>query len=156
MTISSALHQYLNRAGVPYEVTLHERTSCALQTARTASVSADLLAKAVLLRRAQGYLLAIVPASRQVGLEEVGKCLHEPVCLATEDEVSELFDDCEPGSVPPMGEAYGVQTIVDEKLEGLRDIYFEAGDHYSLVHLKGEDFDELTADVLHARISTLH
>ncbi len=156
MTISSALHQYLNRAGVPYEVTLHERTNCALQTARTASISADMLAKGVLLRRANGYLLAIVPASRQVRLEEVGDCLHEPVCLATESEVSELFDDCEPGSIPPIGEAYGVQTIVDERLEGLHDIYFEAGDHYSLVHLKGQDFDELTADVLHAQISTRH
>ena len=156
MTISSALHQYLNRAGVPYEVTLHERTNCALQTARTASISADMLAKGVLLRRANGYLLAIVPASRQVRLEEVGDCLHEPVCLAMESEVSELFDDCEPGSIPPIGEAYGVQTIVDERLEGLHDIYFEAGDHYSLVHLKGQDFDELTADVLHAQISTRH
>jgi Ala-tRNA(Pro) deacylase len=156
MTISSALHQYLNRAGVPYEVTLHERTNCALQTARTASISADMLAKGVLLRRANGYLLAIVPASRQVRLEDVGSCLHEPVCLATESEVSELFDDCEPGSIPPIGEAYGVQTIVDERLEGLHDIYFEAGDHYSLVHLKGRDFDELTADVLHAQISTRH
>jgi Ala-tRNA(Pro) deacylase len=156
MTISSALHQYLNRAGVPYEVTLHERTNCALQTARTASISADMLAKGVLLRRANGYLLAIVPASRQVRLEDVGSCLHEPVCLATESEVSDLFDDCEPGSIPPIGEAYGVQTIVDERLEGLHDIYFEAGDHYSLVHLKGQDFDELTADVLHAQISTRH
>ena len=156
MTISCALHLYLNRAGIPYQVTLHERTHCALQTARSVSISADALAKGVLLRRANGYVLAIVPASRQVRLEDVGSCLHEPVCLATETEVSELFDDCSTGSVPPIGEAYGVQTIVDERLEGLSDIYFEAGDHYSLVQIKGLDFDELTADILHAQISTHH
>ncbi len=156
MTISSALHSYLNRAGVPYELTIHERTNCSLQSARAASVPANMLAKGVVLRRANGYLLATVPASRHVRLEDVGQFCHEPVCLATEDEVAKLFDDCEMGAVPPLGEAYGLQTIVDERLEGLNDIYFEAGDHYSLVHLRGRDFDELTADLIHDRISTRH
>ncbi|MCH9806483.1 MAG: YbaK/EbsC family protein [Alphaproteobacteria bacterium] len=156
MTISSTLHQYLNRAGVPYEVTLHEPTDCALQTARVAAVPADQLAKAVLLRRSQGYLLALVPASRQVQLEQVGSCLHDTVCLATESEVANMFSDCAAGSIPPVGDAYGLHTIVDQKLGGLRDVYFEAGDHCSLVHVNGSDFDELTADLLHVPISTRH
>ena len=156
MTISSAVHNYLNRAGVPYDVMLHERTDCALQSARAAGIPADKLAKGVLLRRSKGFVLAIVPATRQVQLEKVGSCLHDPVCLAAETEVTKLFDDCEPGSVPPLGEAFGIMTIVDESLEGLPDIFFEGGDHYSLIHVSGSDFDELTADDLHARISTLH
>lgn len=156
MTISNAVHNYLNRAGVPYEVMLHERTDCALQTARAADVPADMLAKGVLLRRSDGYLLAIVPASRQVRLNEVGRCLHGPVCLATEPEVTKLFDDCEPGSIPPLGEAFGIMTVIDESLVGLPDIFFEGGDHYSLIHVSGSDFHELTEDVLHARICTRH
>lgn len=156
MTISQTVHNYLNRAGVPYEVMLHEPTGCALHNARAANIPPEMLAKGVLLRRANGYLLAIVPACRQVRLDEVGGCLHDPVCLATEPEVTNLFDDCEPGALPPMGEAFGIMTIVDESLEGQPDIFFEGGDHFSLVRVNGSDFDEITADCLHASISTLH
>lgn len=156
MTISPTIHNYLNRAGVPYDVMLHERTNCAKQSARAVDVPAHLLAKGVLLRRPSGYLLALVPASRQVRLDNVGACLHQSVCLATEPEVSRIFDDCAPGAVPPLGEAYGMETIVDEHLDGLREIYFEGGDHYTLVHLSGADFDALTDDFLHADITTRH
>lgn len=157
MAIANALHRYLDGSGVSYELTSHERTNCAAETARAASIPADQLAKGVLLRHGGGgYLLAIVPASRQVRLEEVGGCLKEPVCLATETDVAKLFDDCVPGSVPPIGSAYGVKAIVDDCLEGLGDIYFEAGDHCLLVHLKGRDFDRLMAQVPHARISARH
>lgn len=153
MAIANVLHKYLDGSGVFYDTTDHDRTDCAMQTVRAAEISADNLAKGVLLRHGHGFLLAIVPASRQVRLEKVGDCLNEPVCLATETDAAELFPDCETGSIPPIGPAYGVKAIVDEALEGLGDIYFEAGDHHTLVHLKGRDFDQLMAEVPHARIS---
>jgi len=63
--------------------------------------------------------------------------------LATEDEIAELFDDCQLGAVPPLGPAYGIETLLDESLTSLADVYFEAGDHVQLVHLSGEDFQAL-------------
>lgn len=152
MTISRAVHGYLNRAGIPYDLALHERTACAIQSARAAAIRPDQFAKGVLLRRGHGFLLASVPASCDVRLEAVGELIRQPVCLATEAEVCELFSDCETGAVPALGDPFGIQTLVDDRLEGLTDVYFEAGDHYSLVHLKGADFDEITARALHAPI----
>ncbi len=152
MTISPAVHRYLNRAGIPYDLALHERTGCAMSSARAAAIPPEQLAKGVLLRRADGYVLAAVPACCGVRLESVGGLIRQPVCLASEREVETLFSDCEKGAVPALGDPFGVQTIVDDRLEGLTDIYFEAGDHYALVHLKGADFDEITARALHAPI----
>ena len=156
MTIPITIQDYLNRAGVPYDVMEHERTSSALENAHAAHVPTHKLAKGVLLRCSDGYVLATVPASHYVRLEEVGRCLHHPVCLASEHEVTDLFDDCAPGAIPVLGDAYKIRTIIDERLERLRDIYFEGGDHTSLVHIKGPDFDELTDEYFHADISVRH
>ena len=156
MTIPITIQDYLNRAGVPYDVMLHERTSCALENAEAAHIPTDTLAKGVLLRCPNSYVLATVPASRHVRLNEVGSCLHQSVRLATEEEITDLFSDCAPGAIPALGDAYDIYTIIDDRLEGLSDIYFEGGDHYSLVHLKGADFDELTDDYFHANISVRH
>lgn len=156
MTIPITIHEYLNRAGVPYDVIVHERTGCALENAQVTHVPSHTLAKAVLLRCPKSYVLATVPASRQVDLEEVGSCLHDLVCLATEHEVTDLFEDCAPGAIPALGDAYDIRNIIDDRLEGLNDIFFEGGDHYSLVHINGPDFDVLTDDYIHADISVRH
>jgi Ala-tRNA(Pro) deacylase len=114
-------------------------------------VSGDCLAKAVVLRRKDGYLLAVLPASAQVQLDAVGRWLGQPVGLAAEDEIGALFPDCEQGAVPPVAAAYAMQGLIDESLEGKRDIYFEGGDHRTLVHVSGDQFHRLMQDVPHAR-----
>jgi Ala-tRNA(Pro) deacylase len=55
--------------------------------------------------------------------------------------------------VPPVAGAYGLPAVMDESLEGFKDIYFEGGDHRTLVHLSGQNFHLLTMDVPHAHIS---
>jgi Ala-tRNA(Pro) deacylase len=42
-----------------------------------------------------------------------------------------------------LGSAYGVRTVVDDSLSTLPDVYFEAGDHVSLVHVDQDAFSRL-------------
>ena len=153
MGIALSLKQYLDGRGVPYEVMPHERTLCSSATAHASSIDEDNLAKGVLMRREDGYLLAIVPASCHVQIEALGKWLQEPIELATETEASMIFGDCELGSVPPVADAYGLMAVLDDNFEGFSDIYFEGGDHCTLVHLTGRDFHRLMLEVPHAHIS---
>ena len=154
MGIAITLQQYLTDQSIPYDCVEHRRTGCAAQSAEASHVSSDRMAKAVVLKRRDGYILAVLPSSRQVMLDEVGGWLRQPVGLATEEEVASLFPDCAPGAVPPIAAPYGLRSVVDESLEGHRDIYFEAGDHRTLVHLSGEQFHRLMAKVPHGRFST--
>lgn len=153
MGIALSLRQYLEGRGVPYDVMTHERTLCSSATAQASSIPADNLAKGVLMRREDGYLLAIVPASCHVKIEALANWLQQPIELATETEASMIFGDCELGSVPPVAGAYGLMSVMDDRLEGFDDIYFEGGDHRTLVHLTGRNFHRLLADVPHAHIS---
>ncbi|KUO59273.1 MAG: hypothetical protein APF80_03095 [Alphaproteobacteria bacterium BRH_c36] len=131
----------------------HKLTSCAEATARACSVPSEMLAKSVLVRRKEGFLLAIVPASADVRLNALGRVIGEPVGLATEDEVAAIFSDCEPGAVPPLAEAYGLSAVVDKEFDGISDVYFEGGDHRTLIHLSGPDFESVTSGFAHAHIS---
>lgn len=153
MAIAMSLLKFLNSRSVPYDLVAHPRTTRAAASANASGVSGDELAKGVLVKYANGYLLAIVPASRQVSLEAIAAVFERPVSLATESELPEIFTDCELGAVPALSEAYGIEAVMDECLEEPREIYFEGGDHRSLIHVNGRVFTELMAGVLHAHIS---
>ncbi|MCZ7595058.1 MAG: hypothetical protein M5U16_09180 [Hyphomicrobium sp.] len=42
---------------------------------------------------------------------------------------------------------------MDDRLEGFNDIYFEGGDHRTLVHVSGREFHRLMANVPHAPVA---
>jgi len=153
MGIAITIREFLDERCLPYDVITHDKTLCSSESAHASSVSEDNVAKGVVIKRKDGYFLAIVPASSHIELEKLGAWLNQPIGLATEDEVAGIFDDCERGAVPPVAAAYGLKAVMDESLEGFNDIYFEGGDHRTLVHLSGGTFHRLMANVPHARFS---
>jgi Ala-tRNA(Pro) deacylase len=153
MGIAISLQQYLDSQGVPYEVMTHERTVRSTDTAKASSIHGNNLAKGVLMKSGEGYILAVVPASRHVRLDALEHWVNQPAALATEAEISRIFSDCELGSIPPVAAAYGIAAVMDDCFDSYDDIYFEGGDHRSLLHLKGSEFRKLMAGVPHAPIS---
>jgi len=153
MTIARRLEWYLDAAGVDYEVLPHPHSSYSAQTARRTRIPLFCLAKPVLLEDEYGYVMAIVPAARRVDIERLSTQLNRQLELATEAEVGDLFDDCEPGAMPAIGSPYLIPTVYDDALAGLSDVYFEAGDHDDVVHMSGDAFLELLAGSLHGRFS---
>lgn len=153
MAIAKKLRQYLDDAGVRYDVIEHSPTPSASRTAQVAHVSGERMAKAVVLQGDEGYVVAAVPSTHQLELEALVDMLGQPVSLATEGEIGELFADCEVGAVPSVGDAYGLKILMDDSLSGLPDVYFEAGDHRSLVHVNGGDFASLMANAQRGRFS---
>ena len=73
--------------------------------------------------------------------------------MANEEQIETLFIDCEPGSVPALGAAYGLNVVVDDSLAQQPEIYFEGGDHANLVHVSGTSFRKLMADSKHGRFT---
>jgi len=73
--------------------------------------------------------------------------------LASEDELGEIFVDCEVGAVPPLGRAYGIPMVYDEGLTSLANVYFEGGDHEDLVYMGGAEFMLLLGDSPHSKFA---
>jgi len=147
MSISNTLREYLVAHDVKVKLITHSPTGSSMESAEQAHVSGDALAKGVLVKDDEGYLLVVVPSDYHVDLDSLRRFLGQPVELATEEELGGLFPDCELGAVPPLGHAYGIKTIWDPKttLGSERQVYFEAGDHVHLVRVSGKKFHELMA-----------
>jgi Ala-tRNA(Pro) deacylase len=157
MTISATVQRYLQGRGVRYEVLTHPFTGSSSETAQSAHVSGERIAKTVVLRDGDaedGYLLAVLPASHHLSLDLLQRWLGRPAALASEQEVGRLFPDCELGAIPPLGEAYGLDMVLDDSLAGLDEVCFEGGDHRSLVRVGGEEFRELMSGARRGRFST--
>jgi Ala-tRNA(Pro) deacylase len=151
MSIAPKLQQFLDEAKADYELVEHAPTKSSLETAKSCDVPADRVAKSVLLDTDDGQLLAVLPSDRKVELSELRSELGRKPRLASEDEIRNVFVDCELGAVPPIG--YGVTTIVDDSLGKQPDVYFEAGDHKSLVHMNWAEFSRVTQGIRHGQFS---
>ena len=153
MFVSQTLLGYLDRSGVEFELLTHPHSGCSHETARAARIAPTQLAKGVLMR-GKDYVLAVVPASRHVNAFAVSQLLDgELVQFAYESEMPFVFRDCERGAVPIVGDAFGLRTAYDDALLACDDVYFEAGDHERLVHLRHDAFARLVRDQPHAPIS---
>ncbi len=149
MAIATKLKNYLDRKGIEYELVPHPYANSSMLTAEVAHISGDQIAKSVMLEDEQGFLIAVIPATHYVEFSKLRGQLDRQLGLATEKELAGLFDDCDVGAVPPLGEAYGLKVVLDESLKGHKDIFFEAGDHLDLVHVSGKDFQALMSNVEH-------
>lgn len=157
MTMASTLQRHLEGQGVAFEVITHPVTGSTSETAQASHVSGDRIAKTVVLRdgdQGDGYLLAVLPASHHLKLDMLREWLGRPVALASEQEIGRLFPDCDLGAIPPFGEAYGLDVVLDEVLAGLSEVSFEGGDHRTLIKVSGEQFRKLMAGARHGRFST--
>lgn len=152
MTVAAQLTKYLASRRATYDVVEHQPTISAKEAARQADIPSDRMLKAVLLRDGNGYLLAILPASERLNLGRIRICLRRRLRLATEGEIARLFSDCESGAVPAIGAAYNLDMVVDDALANQPEIYFEGGDHRSLIHMKGAEFWQLAAGARHERL----
>ena len=153
MSIAPTLKNYLTAENIQYEEITHELTMSSTRTAEACHVSGDRLAKGVVLRRDGNYMLAVMPASHRLHLLELRTKLGADVDMASEAEIDRLFRDCAHGAVPAVGKCYGLDLIVDESIAAQPEIYMEAGDHQTLLHLSHAQFAHLTANALHGRFS---
>ncbi|MET0546899.1 MAG: aminoacyl-tRNA deacylase [Caulobacterales bacterium] len=153
MTIASRIKDYLDSSETFYETVPHPRTATSARSAEAAHVPGDGVAKSVVIHHEEGYVLAVVPSTCRVDLRTLQEVIDRRMGLASETEVESLFDDCDSGAVPALGAPYGVPMVIDRRLEGQDAIWFEGGDHKTLVKMSGSDFDRLTRNCKHASFS---
>jgi Ala-tRNA(Pro) deacylase len=140
MAMAPQVEKLLAQAGARYQLVSHPRSHTSIQTADYADIPGDRLVKAVLLEDEQGKVMAALPSTRSVHIGHLTTQLDRRLRLADEDELPGLFPDCRPGAFPPVGPAYGLRMIVDSSLDAAGEVYFEAGDHESLVRMDGAEF----------------
>lgn len=154
MTILRRLKDYLDGQKVRYQVLTHQEAYSAPEIAQALHVPGKELAKVVMVKVGERFVMTVLPANWKVDLrrlKEVFGTSH--VRLATEEEFQGLFPDCQVGTMPPFGNLYGLEVYVDQSLTQDEAIVCQAGTHVDAVKLRYQDFANLvrpTVVALHA------
>jgi len=144
MPILKKLKELFEQAQVPYEVFNHALAYTAQEIAAKQHVSGNEIAKVVMLEVDGSLVMAVIAGNHKISLDEVRAGLGAGhVRLATEDEFISRFPGCEIGAMPPFGNLFGINVIVDPELEKDKYIYFNAGNHVQTVRLAYKDFAAL-------------
>ena len=138
------LKEFLDSHGVKYVVIQHSPAYTAQEVAQSAHVPGKDLAKTVIVKIDGQMAMAVVPASHRVDFELLREGTGAAtVELAAEKEFADRFPSCEPGTMPPFGNLYGMDVFVAESLAEDEEIAFGAGSHGELVRLAYADFERL-------------
>lgn len=149
MSVSRKLKMYLDREHVHYDVLPHPEAFRAVAVAHALKTPEKEMAKVVIVKVEQRFVMAVLPASWQVDLHRLREVFATPhVRLATEDEFKDLFPDCEVGAMPPFGILYGLPVYVDRALTEDEEIVFQAGTHSEAIRMRYADFAALALPVV--------
>lgn len=140
MSIAKTVKQYLDAKHVVYDVIELQHFNSPLEAAEKAGIPPRSLYYPVVLRDPFGLLMAILPASHKLDFKRLSASLHRTVEPAFQTQLSSLFADCQPGLIPPLGEPYGIRTIIDAGLSTPEEVFVVAGDHNRLIKLRRRDF----------------
>lgn len=148
MAKMSDLLKYLNLTGVQYQVISHVPAFSAHSVALAVHIPDDELAKTLLLRADEQYWMAVLRADYHLDQKLVKHALEaKHVSLATEEELSVFFPDCEVGAMPPFGKLYALPVVVDKALADDEEIVFNACTHTQSVKMKFTDYARLVRPI---------
>jgi Ala-tRNA(Pro) deacylase len=149
---ATALIEALDRHRTAYQLIPHPRTDTAVAEARVLGVPTDETAKTVIVRTPEGFVRAVVPASRRVDLRRVRDVLGvADVGLASELELAGAYPWFELGAVPPFDRAHEDGVIIDRHLCEHEHVVFEAGTHDESIRMRTRDL----IDVSDARLAEI-
>lgn len=138
------LRHFLDLSNVPYRAYNHPPTFTAQETAHLMHISGYEVAKTVVLRIDGRFALAVLAACEQIDLKrfasQVGATLVE---LASEHDMELLAPYCDKGSIPPIGNLFGLPVYVSTTLTRDEIIAFNAGNHTEDIRMYYRDFERL-------------
>src|SRR5262249_46195206 len=135
--IIPSIKQYLDSHHVKYKSINHVPAYTAQETAQMAHISGKEIAKCVIVKIDGKLAMIVEPASIRLDLAWIKEWLGaKKVELASEHEFKGCFPDCEVGAMPPFGNMYGMDVIVDNMLAEDKVIAFNGGNHTDLVEME--------------------
>ena len=143
MSTSITVRRYLNKQDVRYATTEFAGSMEDMFNNGDEKVNPTQIAKAVMLKDLRGMLMAVLPGPNHLDIDAINRQLHRNLREAGSEDYQSVFADCSPGILPPLGEAYGFETVIDDGLLDQDLIYFVSGNNNELVRISGYDFQLL-------------
>ena len=149
MKTPAEIHQWLTDQGVSFKRRDHTPRFTAQEVAQASAVTGHEMAKVILAKADGRFIMAVLPATRRLSVPRLAEILHaREVRLATEEEFAPLFPGCDRGAMPPFGNLYGLEMVVDRSLSLHPEIAFNACTHTETVTIDWADYARVARPVL--------
>jgi len=140
---------YLQANGIRFAHTTHSPAYTAEEVAAAEHMPPHRMAKTVVFRDNDGYVMVVVPADSYVEVEKLRTVIGVPdLYVAQERDLFVLFPNAEVGAMPPLGSLFGLPVYLDRKVANREFIAFNAGTHRDLIHMTVADFRHLVRPVV--------
>jgi Ala-tRNA(Pro) deacylase len=141
MATATWVREELDRRGVAYEELHHSDAFTAQEVAQKEHISGHRVAKVVCVMADGRPIELVLPATRRVNLQRVMDLAGaREVRLASEEEMSECFTDCEVGAIPALRHWRGVEVIMDAYLGPDGDVFILGGTHRDAIRMRFDDW----------------
>jgi Ala-tRNA(Pro) deacylase len=138
------LKKFLDDSKVRYVTIQHSIAYTAQQSAESAHISGNDMAKTVMVLLDDQMAMAVLRATDKVDLDLLrGAASAGRAGFASENQFQGLFPGVEVGAMPPFGNLYDMPVYVEENLSKDAQIAFNAGSHRELIQLAYDDFARL-------------
>nr|MCK4929724.1 hypothetical protein [Nanoarchaeota archaeon] len=143
MTAFSKLKSFLDENNVSYEYKEHEPVRTSEEAAAARGDDIRIGAKAIVLKADDKFVMCVLSAAKKINSKELKKILGiKSLRFATSDEIMEKTN-CELGGVPPFGNIFELDLLVDKSITANEFMAFNAGERTKSLKIKTKDYLEL-------------
>jgi Ala-tRNA(Pro) deacylase len=138
------VREFLDKSAVSYETSEHAPSFTTQQMAACEHEPGRYVAKPVVVKADGEKMMCVLAACYKINLDALKQQIGaKKIELALENEIGEIFDDCDLGAEPPFGNLYGLPVIMDKALEKDDHIIFQAGTHDLAIRMSMKDYRKL-------------
>lgn len=145
--------QALEQNHMEYDLILHSETFTSMRTAQATHTKGLEFAKPMMVNVDGKMIMAVLPANYRIDLKRIKEAMGaESVSLAAEEEFRHIFSDSAIGAMPPMGNLYGMEVLMDKDMMEDDSITFNACNHQEIIRMKFSDYKKM----VHPRFVNIH
>lgn len=138
------LKEFLDSHNIMYTTISHSPAYTAQEVAASAHIPGKEMAKTVIVKIDGKLAMAVLPANQKLNTGQLKNALNATKVEVTgEQEFRDKFVDCEIGAMPPFGNLYGLDVLVEQNLAKDDQIAFNACTHTEVIRMKYGDFERL-------------
>lgn len=153
INLPPTIRRYFEQHRVTYrELHVDEPHSLSVDMAEL-GIDHHLTARAVLLKESNRFLLVVLPFDQAIDFTQLKTLYDVDFQLAEQVDMQQVFVDCDPETVPPLGAAYGIDTLVDTTLMQKESLFLQPGRKGVFLKMPSPEFKKLFRNANVARFS---
>jgi len=149
MPVPKKIINLLEKTKVKYEIIQHKTVFTAFDKSRTLKVSEKKVGKTVILKINNSLVFVLIQSNKNLDFKKIKKKLKgEKIKLASEKLIKNRIKGVKVGAIPPFGNLWKCQTLVDNSIKKEKEIILNGGDWNLSIKIATKDLKKLIPDLI--------